>query len=263
MSVQQPGFIRESTLQSQPGTAPWWVGRRHPVWLAVGLAAVTMLLTAAIGVGGRVFAPTADPISVRLAAVLFLAVGACVVVGGAGAWRRVGAGGPAGWRQPGLLIVPGIIALAPIVTGIELPGGSLLIVLVVGYVATGVFEELWHRGLILDVLRGLGVRRSAILGGALFAGTHLANVVFGQPIAVTLAQAVGAFCFGVGFSLMRWRTNAIWLLIAIHATGDLLLHITGLHGGLLWVFLVGHDIAMGLWGLWCLRGLRDEARVLA
>ena len=35
---------------------------------------------------------------------------------------------------------------------------------------------------------------SAQVGGALFGASHLANVAFGQSVAVSVAQAVGAFC---------------------------------------------------------------------
>jgi membrane protease YdiL (CAAX protease family) len=75
---------------------------------------------------------------------------------------------------------------------------------------------------------------------------------------VALAQSFGAFCFGIAFSVLRRRTGAVWLLAVIHALGDLMLKITGLHGGLMWAFLVGHDTLMLLWGLWCLRGAPDD-----
>lgn len=240
---------------------PWWAGRARPVWIAVGLVAAPVLVTIVIGLGGRLLFPRADAMTVRLVAVLVVLAGALAVLARAGAWLRVGAGGPSSWSRTGLLVIPGLVALAPVVTGFALPAAGALAVLVVGYAATGVFEEVWHRGIVLDALRALGVRRSAVIGGALFAGSHLANIAFGQAVAVSLAQAVGAFCFGVGFSIFRWATNAVWLLAGVHFAGDLLFHITGLHGGLLWAFLVGHDTLMLLWGLWCLRGMPDRAGV--
>ncbi len=150
------------------------------------------------------------------------------------------------------------MALAPLVTGLRVPAVGVLATLVAGYVATGVFEELWHRGVVLDSLRAVGLRRSAVIGGAFFAVSHLANIAFGQAVMVSLAQAVGAFCFGIGFSILRWRTNAVWLLVGVHAVGDLMFKITNLHGGTLWLFLVGHDAVMLLWGLWCLGGMDDD-----
>ncbi len=237
---------------------PWWSGTEHPVWTVVLLVAAAAGLTVVIGLLGVALWPSADQMVLRLVAVLVVMVLALVLVGGAGAWRRVGAGGPATWRRTGLLAVPALVALAPMVMGFRIPAADVLWVLVVGYVATGVFEEIWHRGVVLDVLRGLGLRRSAVVGGALFAASHLANVAFGQNVAVSLAQSVGAFCFGIGFSVFRWRTNAVWLLAAIHAVGDLMFKITNLSGGALWGFLIGHDTLMLLWGLWCLRGVADD-----
>lgn len=239
-------------------STPWWAANPRPIRLAIVLAAVPMLVTIVVGLGAHLLFPSSDATLARLIAVLLVMALAMLIVGRAKAWRRVGAGGPATWSGTAWLIAPTIVALAPLVTGLTLPAIGTLAVLAAGYAATGVFEELWHRGVILDGLRALGARRSAVIGGALFAASHLANVAFGQAVAVSLAQAVGAFCFGIGFSIYRWRTHAIWLLAAIHAIGDLLFHITGLHGGLLWVFLVGHDTLMLLWGLWCLRGLPND-----
>lgn len=225
------------------------------------LAAAPAVLSVIIGlIGERV---GGDALTWRLVAVLVIMIGALVIVGQARAWRRTGSAGPANWRREGLVVIPMLVALAPLVTGIDLPAASTLAVLVAGYAATGVFEEIWHRGLIQDTLRSLGLRRAAVVGGALFALSHLANIAFGQSVAVSLAQAVGAFCFGIGFSILRWRTNAVWLLVVVHAVGDLLFKITGLHGGLLWGFLIAHDTAMLLWGLWCLRGIPDSLPIAA
>jgi membrane protease YdiL (CAAX protease family) len=222
---------------------------------ASALAAAAVVATVCVGVLGDVVLPGGDTALVRrLVAVLVAATGALLVVGRTHAWHRTGAAGPATWHDVGLLTVPAAIALAPALAGFDLPAAGTLTVLVVGYVATGIFEELWHRGVILDTLRPTGLRRSALIGGSLFAASHLSNIAFGQPVAISIAQSVGALCFGIGFRVFRWRTDAVWLLVASHAVGDLLVKITDLHGGALWGFLVGHDVAMLLWGLWCLRG---------
>lgn len=224
--------------------------------LAAALAAAPVAVSVVIGlVGSRA---GGDPFVWRLVAVLVVMAAALSVIARAGAWRRTGTGGRRRWHNLTLLIVPTAVALAPIVFGLRLPAPTLLLVWVAGYAATGVFEEAWHRGVLQDVLRSLGLRRAAVIGGLLFALSHLANIAFGQPVAVSAAQAVGAFCFGVGFCVYRWRTDAVWLLAAIHGAGDLMFKITGLHGGMLWVFLVGHDTAMLLWGLWCLRGVPND-----
>ena len=150
------------------------------------------------------------------------------------------------------------LAIAPIVAGFDFPAAGALTVLVAGYVATGVFEEVWHRGVILDVLRGLGMRRSVVIGAAFFGLSHLNNIAFGQAPAVSLAQAFGSFCGGIGLGVLRWRTGAVWALAGIHALADLMFKVTALSGGVLWGFLVGHDTLLLLWGLWCLRGMQDD-----
>ena len=239
----------------------WWAGSAHPVWTAVALVVAVDLIAVSIGVAGERLAPGGGDTGAlirRLVAVLLVAAAAVAVVGRAKAWRATAAAGPASWRDTRLLLVPALVAIAPLATGLNMPATSTVAVLVIGYAATGVFEELWHRGVVLDALRPVGLRRAALIGGALFGVSHLTNVAFGQPLAISLAQSVGAFCFGVGFSILRWRTNAVWLLAAVHAVGDLMFHITNLHGGALWGVLVGHDIAMLLWGLWCLRGLQRD-----
>ncbi|WP_372595205.1 lysostaphin resistance A-like protein [Actinotalea sp.] len=254
------GSAPSSARLHEVTAVPWWAGRPRPVVAAAALVGAPVLVTVGIGLVGAAAGDGSDASQLRwrLLAVLVVAAAALLVVARAHAWERTGAAGPASWRRPGLLAVPALVALAPLVTGVDLPGTGTLAVLLAGYVATGVFEEIWHRGVVLDTLRSLGLRRSAVIGGALFAVSHLANIAFGQSPAVSLAQAVGAFCFGVGFSVLRWRTHAIWLLAGVHAVGDLMFKITNLHGGALWGFLVGHDIAMLAWGLWCLRGAADE-----
>lgn len=248
-----------ASTRNPPVGSPWWASRRRPVGTAVVLAVAPVTVTIAVGLVPGPMLGDATQLTRRLIAVLVVAAAALLVVGRPGAWRRTGAAGAATWRDVGVLAVPTAVALAPALTGFAIPATGMLAVLVVGYAATGVFEELWHRGVILDTLRPVGMRRAAVVGGALFAASHLGNIAFGQPVMVSLAQSVGAFCFGIGFSVFRWRTDAVWLLVAIHGIGDLMFKITALHGSALWAFLVGHDIAMLLWGLWCLRGLTDRS----
>ncbi|MFZ0159789.1 MAG: CPBP family intramembrane glutamic endopeptidase [Kineosporiaceae bacterium] len=254
-----------TSSRSMTTTTPWggprdsWADRtRHPVWLAAGLVAATTIASLVVAGVMAALAPGSATDIRRLVAVLVVAALAVAVVVVTGGWHRTATRGPAGWRHLGLLAVPLLVALAPAVLGFDLPATGTLAVLVAGYAATGVYEEVWHRGVVLDVLRQQGLRRSAVIGGAFFGAAHLTNVAFGQAVAVSAAQAFGAFCFGIGFSVLRWRTGAVWVLAAIHALGDLMLKITGLHGGLMWAFLVGHDTLMLLWGLWCLRGADND-----
>ncbi len=243
---------------ADPVVDSWSRRFRHPVWVAFGLAAAAALVSVAVGVGLDAAAPGTDEYVRRLVAVLVVMVAALAVVARTRGWRRTSTRGPATWRHIALLGVPLVLAVAPVVAGFSFPAVGTLTIFVTGYVATGIFEEVWHRGIILDILRGLGLRRSVVIGAAFFGLSHLTNVAFGQPLAVSLAQAFGSFCGGIALGVLRWRTGAVWALAGIHALADLMFKITALHGGVLWGFLVGHDTLLLLWGLWCLRGLSDD-----
>ena len=136
------------------------------------LVAAPVAVTVFVGVVGGVLFPGGDSAELvrRLVAVVLVAFAAVLVVGRNHAWRSTGAGGSSTWRHAGLLVVPALVALAPLVTGLNFPAAGTLAVLIAGYAATGVFEELWHRGVVLDALRSVGVRRSAVIGGGLHAG---------------------------------------------------------------------------------------------
>ncbi|MGN6300250.1 MAG: lysostaphin resistance A-like protein [Angustibacter sp.] len=212
------------------------------------MAAVLALFAVSVGVtvaGAALLgwlAPHTDPTSRRLVVVMLLLVLSLVVVRRIG-WSAVGASGPRSWRTTGWLVVPIVLALVPLAWGWS-PDPSTLLVLAAGYAATGVYEELWFRGVVLRVALPLGAGRAGALSSAVFGAAHLANVLFGQNVVVTAAQAVGAACFGFGYAVIRMRTRALWVLAATHAVLDLLLHTTGLHGGALWGVMIGQDVLL-------------------
>lgn len=231
--------------------------RRRPVRTSLALtgASVGLTLVGALAVG--LAAPGSDPLLRRLPVVLALLAMALGVARRIG-WRRVAAGGPATWRNTSLLVAPALVALVPLAWGWT-PDTATLAVLTAGYLATGAYEELWFRGVMLRAALPLGPVRAATLTALLFGAAHLGNIAFGANLAVTLAQAVGAAAGGFGYAILRQRTNAVWALAGIHTVSDLLLHTTGLHGGALWAVLVGHDVALFVVGLLAVRGLRRTA----
>ncbi|MFN8167708.1 MAG: CPBP family intramembrane glutamic endopeptidase [Candidatus Nanopelagicales bacterium] len=229
----------------------------RPVRQVLALAAVSVAVTAAGSLVMELVAPESDQLLRRLPVVLVLLVLSLLVARRVG-WRAVAAGGPSTWRQTAWLVAPAAVALVPLAWGWA-PDPATLAALMVGYAATGVYEELWFRGLALRAALPLGPRRAAGLTALVFGAVHLANVLFGQNPAVTAAQAVGAACFGFGYAVLRLRTNALWVLAATHAVFDLLLHTTGLHGGALWVVMVGQDLVLLVVGLVALRRLHGAA----
>lgn len=230
--------------------------RPHPLRTPVALTALSLAVTVSGAAVAAAVAPDSDPLLRRLPVVLVLMAMALAAAHRVG-WRAIGAGGPRTWRSLGLLVVPALVVVAPLASGWS-PDQSMLVWLVLGYAATGVYEELWFRGVMLRSALPLGPVRAAALTAALFGASHLANIAFGANPAVTLAQAVGSAAGGFGYAVLRQRTRALWLLVALHAGGDLLLHTTGLHGATLWLALVGHDVVLFGCGLAAVRGLRRD-----
>jgi membrane protease YdiL (CAAX protease family) len=226
----------------------------RPVRDVLVLVGISLGITIAGSILVDLVAPESDQVLRRLPVVLVLLAVSLIAARRIG-WTRVGAGRPSTWRQTLWLIAPALLAVVPLAWGWS-PDPSTLAALVVGYAATGVYEELWFRGVVLRAALPLGVVRAAALTAVLFGASHLANILFGQNVAVTVAQAVGATAFGFGYAVLRLRTRAVWFLAGTHAVGDLLLHTTGLHGGALWGVMVGHDVLLLVVGLIALRGPR-------
>lgn len=90
-----------------------------------------------------------------------------------------------------------------------------------GYLFTGIAEELLWRGIVQRTLAPLGTTRAVLLTSALFGAAHLANLVFRDHPGLVLAQAWGAFCFGVGYGAVRARIDTIVPLIGLHLVTDL------------------------------------------
>jgi uncharacterized protein len=229
----------------------------RPIRSVLVLAGLSFVITAIGSVLAELIAPESDQLLRRLPVVLVLLVMSLAVARRIG-WSAIAAGRPSTWHQRGWLAVPALLALVPLAWGWS-PDPSTLVALTIGYAATGVYEELWFRGIMVRAALPLGVRRAAALTALVFGVSHLANILFGQNPAVTAAQAIGAACFGLGYAVLRMRTRAVWFLAATHFVGDLLLHTTGLHGGALWAVMVGQDVALLVIGLVALRGLGSVA----
>jgi len=223
----------------------------RPRRVAVALGAANIAATVAGALAVAAVFPHASEWTARLVVLLVLTAAVTVVLAGTRGWPT--AGFHARVAQPRLLIVPAVVALAPLIGGVRLPGAGLLAVFVLGYAATGFFEEALFRGLILGVLRPAGVWPAVWISSALFAAAHLPNMLFGQAPAITVAQAVGTFCFGVGYAAVRLRTGSVWPLMVLHFLADLLLRIDALPGWAHWTVMVGGDTLLLIYGLVLLR----------
>jgi membrane protease YdiL (CAAX protease family) len=222
-----------------------------PRRVAVALGAANIAATVAGALVVAAVLPHASEWTARLVVLLVLAAAVTAVLAASGGWRT--AGFTTRVSRPRLLIVPAAVALAPLVGGVQLPGAGLLTVFVLGYAVTGFFEEALFRGLVLGVLRPAGVWPAVWLSSALFAAAHLPNMLFGQAPAITVAQAVGTFCFGVGYAAVRLRTGSVLPLMALHFLTDLLLRVDGLPVWAHWTVMVGGDTLLLVYGLILLR----------
>ncbi len=224
----------------------------HPRRVAVILGGAEIALTVAGALTAAAIAPSGSAWTSRLIVVLALAAAVTVLLAITRAWRL--SGFTVRVASPRLLLLPAVIALAPLIGGVNPPGADLLAMLVIGYAATAFAEEALYRGMILGVLRPAGTWPAVLISSGLFALAHLANVLFGQAPAVTVAQAVGTFCFGIGYAALRLRTGSILPLMVLHFLTDLLLRIDALPVWAHWSLMVGGDTVLLLYGVLLLRG---------
>ena len=143
-------------------------------------------------------------------------------------WPRVGFTPLWEWQAPHLLIPLLLILVLPIV-GFSARGMMATTVLVltlqVGFVLIDIFmEEVTYRGVILEALAGLSGGSRVAISATLFGLSHLDN--FFLPGADELGVAYQIFeaaLVGVLFGAVRLRMNAIWPVMIVHATYDLIL----------------------------------------
>jgi hypothetical protein len=178
-------------------------------WLAIGLMTALAL--------PHVF-PSIDTTSVRALGQIALALVAALLAA-RGGWHVVE---PQGGRVRAarLLIAPVLIAALPLAAGLRIESWSLVAFLVVMELVVGFSEELVFRGLMLRALLPGGATRAVLVSSALFGLVHLANIIYGVSVVVTLLQVLGAFVFGVGMAAIVLRGGALWPAMLIHALAN-------------------------------------------
>ncbi|HET6824712.1 MAG TPA: CPBP family intramembrane glutamic endopeptidase [Amnibacterium sp.] len=217
--------------------------------ITVGGAAVLAALLPDLP-GYSVTAPSQSLVLVILLAALVLAL-----VAGLRWWRSTGFTRPSEWRDLRLYWLPVVLLFAPFVAGIRIPSLAVVGMLLLGYLATAVFEETMWRGVMLAVLRPLGIWPAVLLSSVLFGLGHLGNSSLRGFSVMIVAQAFGAAVQGVGLAAVRLRTNTIWPLIAIHALHDLFLQMGRLPVALIEVPI---DTIFLIYGIVLLRRTRRE-----
>ena len=97
---------------------------------------------------------------------------------------------------------------------------NVLIVLLFAF-SIGLNEELFSRGLILEVLKPIGISKAIIFSSLHFGLLHLSNYYAGQAFGVTVAQIIGASAFGFMCGAILVYTQSIWIPVLIHTFTNL------------------------------------------
>ena len=204
-------------------TRPAAFRTRHPLRAALALYAAFMALHVLLAWDGGVVLRTLLPaIGGWLGPVTWAVYAAftLVVVALTGRWRAVGllSAPRPGWLR--LIAVPFAAGLPFLLFGWNLEAAAVVPLLVVGVPLIALNEELMFRGILLDLLGPLGVRRAVMWTAVLFGCSHLVNLVAGAYPPFTAMQVAATTAGGVAFAAIRIRTGSMWPLLALHAAID-------------------------------------------
>ncbi len=217
---------------------------RRPVLSAVTIILVFIVTSTLAGLSAKAWFPQFQP---EFIALVFLAVLIALALTFLDWWKVTGFNSPSEWRKLPLAWIPLVIVLVlPFLRGIKPSDWGTFFYLVVAYALTGFMEEGLVRGIILRVLKPIGISRSVVISSLLFAVIHIANLLYRSP-AIVLAQMVGAFVHGVGLGAIRLRMNSIWFVVILHGLHDLVLHYTNFPSILLDVVMVTLLMVYGIY----------------
>jgi membrane protease YdiL (CAAX protease family) len=228
--------------------------RVGPRRVALLLATGWLLVTVSGALVLEALAPSWSGTERALAVSVLLAAGVAVLLTGSRLWEPAGFNRPRRWRELRLLVLPTALVFVPIVTGFKGVATGMLATILVGEALTAFMEEAYFRGIILCTLRRTGALPAVLLSSVLFGTVHLGNVFFRDSAVLVLAQAIGAFCFGVGYAALRLRTGTLWPLIALHFLGNSFAALGALPAI---PILVGQDVVLLVYGLVLVRGVRS------
>lgn len=196
---------------------------RHPIGTAVLIYLINLIVATLLGLAAKAIFPQFQP---EFVATVALSILVAITLSLLGWWKKAGFNMPSDWRAVGLMIVPFVIVLGlPFIKGIKTSDWGTFGYLVIAYALTGFMEEGVYRGIILRVLKPIGVVRSILISSLLFGLLHIGNLLYRSP-AIVFAQMLGAFVHGISLGTIRLRTNTIWFPVVLHGVHDLLLKYT-------------------------------------
>ncbi|MFE3574214.1 CPBP family intramembrane glutamic endopeptidase [Lysinibacillus sp. NPDC059133] len=101
-----------------------------------------------------------------------------------------------------------------------------VLILLLFVIAVGLCEEFIFRGLIFKYLSAKGLKVAIIGSSILFGIGHLANILSGADLLMTLLQITFAFLFGLVCAEIVAKTKSIIFPIVWHATHDFIAFLT-------------------------------------
>ena len=198
-------------------------GRRRAAVLAIGLYAGFMALHLLLAWdGGRIVKSVLQEVDVWLGPVDWaiytaFAVGAAVAVR---ADTGIGRRPTTGWTR---LSLPLLAAGSPfLLLGYNLDAGSVIPLLAFGVPLVALNEELFYRGVLLDLLQPFGLRRAVLWTSVAFGASHLVNLVAGAYPPFIAMQVAATTAGGVALAAIRIRTGSLWPALFIHLVIDLI-----------------------------------------
>lgn len=197
--------------------------RRRAAVLAIGLYAGFMALHLLLAWdGGQIVRAVLPHVDVWLGPVDW-AIYAVFAVGAAAAVRAdtgIGRRPARGWAR---LSLPLLAAGSPfLLFGYNLDAGSVIPLLVVGVPLVALNEELFYRGVLLDMLKPFGWRRAVLWSSIAFGASHLVNLVAGAYPPFIAMQVAATTAGGVALAAIRIRTGSLWPALFVHLVIDLI-----------------------------------------
>lgn len=160
---------------------------------------------------------------------------AFVLAGIYGFFRRPKRGQVVGLAKPKVKSWTKLLYLLPVLIaeGLALafglkPGMDLTFILatICLHVAVGFAEEFYFRGWLADILQVKGYLTMVFFASFVFAIGHLANLLGGADLFITIYQIVFAFIFGLVAMNLALLTKSLWIPIIWHACHNILSQLT-------------------------------------
>jgi membrane protease YdiL (CAAX protease family) len=123
-----------------------------------------------------------------------------------------------GWLR---MAAPIVAAGLPfLLFGWNLESASVVPLLVVGVPLVALNEELFYRGVLLPLLRPLGLRTAVTWSAVAFGASHLVNLLSGAFPPFVAMQVAVTIAGGVALAALRVRSGSLWPALLVHAVLD-------------------------------------------